>query len=56
MTRNDNESISIDLYVAGRQIVSATDEGSAAYDGLGRIGLRADWTQVWIRDLEVVAG
>jgi hypothetical protein len=56
VTRNDNESVSIDLYVAGRQIVSATDEGSAVYDGAGRIGLRADWTQVWIRDFEVVAG
>jgi hypothetical protein len=30
VTRNDNESVSIDLYVAGRQIVSATDEGSGA--------------------------
>ncbi|RDJ92968.1 hypothetical protein B4Q13_25155, partial [Lacticaseibacillus rhamnosus] len=41
---------------AGRQIVSATDEGRAVYSGAGRIGLRADWTQVWIRDLRVVAG
>lgn len=56
VTRNDNDSVSIDLYVAGRQIVSATDGGSAAYAGAGRVGLRADWTQVWIRDLEVVAG
>jgi hypothetical protein len=56
VTRNENRSISIDLYVAGRQIVSATDEGRAAYSGAGRIGLRADWTQVWIRDLRVVAG
>jgi hypothetical protein len=46
----------IDLYVAGHLVVSATDEADAAYSGAGRIGLRADWTQVWIRDLEVVAG
>jgi hypothetical protein len=50
-----DESVSIDLYVAGHQIVSATDETDAAYSGAGRIGLRADWTQVWIRDLAVVA-
>lgn len=55
VTRNDNRSISIDLYVAGRQIVSATDRASGAYAAGGRIGLRADWTQVWIRDLRVVA-
>jgi len=55
VTRNGDESVSIDLYVAGRLVVSATDEGSAAYAGAGRIGLRADWTQVWIRDLQVVA-
>jgi hypothetical protein len=56
VTRNGDESVSIDLYVAGRLVVSATDESAAAYAGAGRIGLRADWTQVWIRDLEVVAG
>jgi len=55
ITRNRDQSVSIDLYVAGRQIVSATDETAAAYSGAGRIGLRADWTQVWIRDLRVVA-
>jgi hypothetical protein len=55
VTRNGDESVSIDLYVAGRQIVSATDATRAAYSGAGRIGLRADWTQVWIRDLRVTA-
>jgi hypothetical protein len=55
VTRNADESVSIDLYVAGHLVVSATDETDAAYSGAGRIGLRADWTQVWIRDLEVVA-
>ena len=56
VTRNGDESVSIDLYVAGHLVVSATDETAAAYSGAGRIGLRADWTQVWVRDLEVVAG
>jgi hypothetical protein len=52
VTRNDGGSVSIDLYVGGRPVVSATDDDHA-FTGPGRVGLRADWTQIWVRDFRI---